>query len=93
MNPPNCKLCESRHWTYDPHAVGSDKVRELGALVLRKTKPEVILGAGGRDFKMSPPDVPLNQPLNGRNKRTRGRPKKWASEAERKRAYRSRHGD
>ena len=44
--------------------------------------------------------VPANkrtEPITGRNKRTdepikrtRGRPKKWASEAERKKAYRSR---
>ncbi len=54
---------------------------------------EVQLGGMGRNFRMSPPGVPANkrtEPLNGRNKRTRGRPRKWASEAERKKAYRER---
>lgn len=44
---------------------------------------------GAQQAKEAPPNK-RTEPLNGRNKRTRGRPRKWASEAERKRACRER---
>ncbi|KKL09072.1 hypothetical protein LCGC14_2569550 [marine sediment metagenome] len=39
---PTCKLCETRHWTYEEHGPGPEKVRELGESVLRNT-------VGGRE--------------------------------------------
>ncbi len=99
MKPPKCKLCEKAHWPYEEHDT-LEEVRKLGADVLGKVMPadpargipraDVQLGGMGRDFRMSPPANKRTEPINGQNKRTRGRPRKWASEAERKRAYRSR---
>jgi hypothetical protein len=39
MNPPICKLCETRHWLDEEHKPGPalDKVRKVGADVLRNT--------------------------------------------------------
>ena len=31
---PTCKLCETRHWTYEAHGSGPEKVRELGESML-----------------------------------------------------------
>ncbi len=101
MNPPTCKLCKSPHWTYEAHkpTAALEEVRQVGAGVLGYEKRIVTFP------DPNPPEsvttttegplvfVPLNQTLNGRNKRTRGRPRKWASEAERKRAYRQRRSD
>ena len=79
MKPPMCKLCETRHWLDEEHQAGLDEVRKVGAMVLQTTQSyEPPVKANKR-----------TEPLSGRNKRTRGRPKKWASEAERKKAYRS----
>ena len=102
---PNCKLCGTRHWTYEDHytATSAGRVPEYVR--------EMVVGAMGYEKRipvfpdLNPPEsvttategplvyVPANkrtEPLTGRNKRTRGRPRKWASEAERKRAYRRR---
>ena len=102
MKPPTCKLCETRHWLDEEHDLSVlGKVRELGADVLGYEKrivtfpdpnpPEsVTVVAGTTDEMVYVPSNKRTEPLNGRNKRTRGRPRKWASEAERKRAYRER---
>lgn len=87
MKPPICKLCKSPHWTYEDHHTGTsaitpDYVKEMakGAMGVHQGPPTQLGG------------LPINrtEPLTGRNKRTRGRPRKWASEAERKKAYRER---
>jgi hypothetical protein len=104
MKPPICKVCGSPHWTYEEHkpTTALEEVRKLGADVLRndalpampvETIPVRVAATVVDYVPTPPPDVPLNPTISGRNKRTRGRPRKWASEAERKRAYRSRHGD
>ncbi len=86
---PTCKLCETRHWTYEAHGSGSEKVRELGESVLGYEKRIPV-------FPDPNPPESVTTATEGplvyvsANKRTRGRPRKWASEAERKRAYRGR---
>lgn len=86
MKPPTCKVCQKAHWTYDGHFVS-------GVVVPAYIK-EMAKGALGGDaapfVDHLSPQIKRTEPINGRNKRTRGRPKKWGSEAERKRAYRER---
>ncbi len=53
MKPPTCKLCESRHWTYDPHGALPEDVRKVGAAVLRNTAVKRTVVP-----TMSPPVVP-----------------------------------
>ena len=87
---PICKLCGKAHWTYEEHAVMEPSVPEYvkemakGAMGVHQGPPPEL---GGLPIKRT-------ETITGRtdepNKRTRGRPKKWASEAERKRAYRER---
>ncbi|KKK48029.1 hypothetical protein LCGC14_3149240 [marine sediment metagenome] len=90
MKPPMCKLCKSPHWTYEAHQLTDTPVPEY---VKKMARMGVHQGPPSQLPVVSPQDVPTinrTEPLNGRNKRTRGRPRKWASEAERKKAYRSR---
>jgi hypothetical protein len=83
-----------------------DKVRKVGADVLGYEKRIVVFPDPSPPESVTTITdgpltyVPLNQAISRpeknkrtepvRNKRTRGRPRKWASEAERKRAYRER---
>ncbi|KKK47173.1 hypothetical protein LCGC14_3157860 [marine sediment metagenome] len=74
-----------------------EEVRKLGASVLGYEKRIVVFPDPNPPETVTTTEGPTvyipnkrTEPLNGRNKRTRGRPRKWASEAERKRAYRER---
>ncbi len=96
---PTCKLCETRHWTYEEHGSGPEKVREVGEGVLRNTvtkrapvtKPVLSDGAEAAFAVGTAPNVrgtggsSAPSPSAGR-----GRPKKHKSNAERQRAYRRR---
>ena len=88
MKPPICKLCKSPHWLDEEH---KDTETEVPAYV-----KEMAKGAMGRETitqSYEPPVIATinrTEKNNRTNKRTRGRPKKWASEAERQRAYRER---
>ena len=94
---PKCKLCGSLHWTYEEHAItsGSEEARKVGASVLGYEKRIAVFpDPNPPETTTTTTDGPMvikrTEPITGRNKRTRGRPRKWASEAERKKAYRSR---
>ncbi len=100
MKPPTCKLCQSPHWLDEGHNTAAlEEVRKLGASVLGYEKriptfpdpnpPESVTTTTEGPLVYVPANK-RTEPLTGRNKRTRGRPRKWASEAERKRAYRER---
>ena len=78
MKVPECKLCGKAHWSSEEHA---DIEPNVPGYVR-----EMARGALGGDAVQ----IKRTGPINGRNKRTRGRPRKWSSEAERKRTYRER---
>ncbi len=84
MKVPQCKLCGKAHWTYEEHDTGEvpEYVKEMVAGVVTTTQsyePSVTAN--------------IRTEMNNRtNKRTRGRPRKWSSEAERLRAYREHQG-
>ncbi len=97
MNPPTCKLCESRHWLDEGHkpTAALEAVQKVGADVLGHEKRFLVFpDPNPPESVTTTTDEPMvinrTEPISGRNKRTRGRPRKWASEAERKKAYRGR---
>ncbi|KKM95979.1 hypothetical protein LCGC14_1182770 [marine sediment metagenome] len=84
---PTCKLCETRHWTYEEHVLVGDGsapayVKRMVQGVMSKVMPnddargiphpDVLLGAGGRDFAMEPVTQKTcnacNKPLHNRGK-------------------------
>ena len=78
---PTCKLCETRHWTYEAHGSGSEKVREVGESVLGPIPAEEIpVRAIATVSTYSPPPPPdvapvtqktcnaCNKPFNNRGK-------------------------
>ena len=99
---PTCKLCGKGHWLDEGHQINTSVptyVREKGALGRESSTAEAVLAvrpipntAAHRGSSAVEPSRSTNKRtvLSGQNKRTRGRPKKWSSEAERKRAYRER---
>lgn len=104
MKAPLCPLCGGEHWSYQPHTfVGEEVMRNAGLDPNRSERPDVMTGVAHpvkREVttKLRPEIRPEIRPENASrpeiptNKRTRGRPKKWTSEAERKRAARERRG-
>jgi hypothetical protein len=93
MKPPVCKLCKKAHWTYEEHAAiepsvpGYVKEMAVGAMGVHQGPPTQL---GGLPIKRTEPISVRNNRTDEPIKRTRGRPKKWSSEAERLRAYRER---
>jgi hypothetical protein len=98
MNPPICKLCGTRHWTYDAHTIKEtcvpEYVKEMARGVVGLSEGAKARDAEVPNIRAMGDDTQNNRTeMNKRtNKRTRGRPRKWASEAERLRAYRERSG-
>lgn len=88
---PLCKLCRVRHWTYDRH--GEAKPTERLEMAGEKSRGEIARFYFGRGLTPG-----LAEPLREQagvtssesTTRKRGRPRKWAGEAEKKAAYRAR---
>ncbi len=86
---PICKLCESRHWTWDEHALkGTEELQKVGAAVLRKSP---VVPTMSPQEPLSPPDVPTYRPVPENCACGRKRePRRTVCSACRKKAYRER---
>ncbi len=95
---PNCKLCETRHWTYEPHKLVTKSSDEepLESVTVTESKDEIVTSS---TVRISPEKMEeefkagrMNY-THGGARVGAGRPKVHKDAAERQKAYRQRRSD